>query len=288
MEFIQDTFEQYLGNKEYLSSSGLKQLLKTPRHYAAYLTQGEQEEKDHLIVGSALHCAILEPEEFDRRYFVWKDSMKPNPDKDYRDTENKKARLIAKKLAQMKDQVLLEESQYDDLMQMKASVHANGHAMKLLEGTISEQSVYTEIQVNDTLIKVKVRPDAICDAYYISLKTCNDASPTTFSRKAFNLGYHISEALYTNILERPGYIIAIENCSPFICQVYYTHSQDTQEPLAWLEAGKHSVAMGLLRLEEIMKTGEVKGYDMYSERPDGMLEIKLPAYAQYEVNNLII
>lgn len=288
MEFINDSFEEYLSNKDYLSSSGLKQLMKTPKHYAAYLEQGEQEEKDYLTMGSALHCLILEPDEFNKRHFVWLDTMKPEPDKNYQTKVNREARAAAKKIAQMKGQVLLEEEQLNELNRMKQSIQQNEKAMELLQGTQSEMSCYTDFQVNDTMIKLKVRPDALHDKYYVSLKTCRDASPTAFTKAAYNLQYHVSEALYANVLNRPGFIIAIENTSPFLCAVYYTHNQDTGEPLPWIDAGRHVVAMGLMRMEEFMRTGECKGYDMFSERPDGLLEMRLPTFARYEVDNIVI
>ena len=53
--------------RDYLSVSALKAFNRSPNHYIQYLT-GPRKASKAMAFGSALHCAVLEPDEFDSRY----------------------------------------------------------------------------------------------------------------------------------------------------------------------------------------------------------------------------
>ena len=55
--------------RNYISHSALKAFAKSPNHYLQYVA-GEAPRTDAMIAGSALHCFVLEPHEFDARYIV--------------------------------------------------------------------------------------------------------------------------------------------------------------------------------------------------------------------------
>ena len=56
-----------------LSYSSLKEFAKSPNHFIQYIER-KFEASDAMIFGSAVHCAILEPDEFHNRYFVLDES----------------------------------------------------------------------------------------------------------------------------------------------------------------------------------------------------------------------
>lgn len=56
--------------EETVSNSGLAALSVSPRAYRNYKDRVETETASYFNLGSAIHCKILEPEEFDKRYVV--------------------------------------------------------------------------------------------------------------------------------------------------------------------------------------------------------------------------
>lgn len=55
---------------ETVSNSGLAALSVSPRTYRNYKDKVETETSSYFNLGSAIHCKILEPQEFDNRYYV--------------------------------------------------------------------------------------------------------------------------------------------------------------------------------------------------------------------------
>ena len=63
----------YHTNTSRISKSGLDLINRAPAHYwERYLNPhaSPQKETPALLIGSAVHCAVLEPEEFGKRYAV--------------------------------------------------------------------------------------------------------------------------------------------------------------------------------------------------------------------------
>lgn len=299
--WVIDSFEDYLSKKDRLSSSLVKKLLISQMHYKAALEQEEEEEKEHLIIGSAIHCLLLEPNEFEKRFFHYKNEMKPKPDKDFRDKKNKEHRDFTREMAHKEGMSVITDKMMDELWIMNDSIRGNTKAMELLEGTLAERSFYSELKVDfDFSVKVRARPDAINleKQYYVSLKSTTDGSPDVFCKHAANLNYHVSEAFYMRVLHkvlpaqyRPktGYMIVIETKPPYLCTIYDINSESESDKLSdFLEYGNFLMNMAFLRLKDIQETNMYKGYELQSEREDGILPLVLPEYAKYKANHLII
>jgi len=299
---IQDSFEEYLEKKDYLSSSQVKQLLNSTQHYKSALEEeDDEEEKEHFIKGSAIHCLLLEPDQFHKRFLHYTNEMKPYPDKDFRNTQNKRHRAATMELAMQQGRSLVSDKMMEELIIMGESIRSNKKAMELMQGTLVEHSFYSELQVDESFaVKVRVRPDAINleKQYYVSVKSTQDGSPEGFSKHAANLNYHVSEAFYMRVLHkvlpvkyRPktGYMITIETKRPYLCTIYDINSEFEVNMVSdFLEVGNFLVNMALLRLKEARETNVYKGYDIQSEREDGILPLILPEYAKYKANHLII
>lgn len=176
-----------------ISASGLKALKKSPAHYRAMMDEPPDTSPGQLL-GSATHCAILEPELFDTRYTVMPDGL------DRRSKEGKEA--YARIIASGKE--ALKPSDMDDIRAMQASVLAHpvyAHLLTLPHEVEAER--YWALE--GTGLSAKMKPDLIvppCDEYQngliVDLKTCGDARKRDFARTAIRMDMHIQAAFYVD------------------------------------------------------------------------------------------
>lgn len=192
--------------RDYISFSALKAFDKSPNHYLQYIA-GDAPKTDAMAFGSAFHCFVLEPDEFDSRYIVL-------PKMDRRTKEGK----AAFESFSASGRELISEGDFQAMLRMRDSIMSNPAAVELLEGCIYEEPVYRYFE--GTYIKGVV--DAWRKgAFILDLKTCADASPDAFARAAHLSMYHEQAALYqTACVESRFYWIAIENVAPYNCAVY--------------------------------------------------------------------
>lgn len=198
IEIVPETFEpQWIENypidtyhqdKTAISSSGLKMLDKSPRHFKKmWLDALPRKDTDALRFGRLAHEAILEPDKFKARYHVMPD---------FGDGR--------KKLAQQAKQAWFDElpfgaeyvtkDDYDTLMAMIESLFENQAAIDLIKGGIFEVTGYFRDPV--TGIKCKTRPDILRHEfdYLPELKTSNNPGKALFAHDVLKYGYHIQVA----------------------------------------------------------------------------------------------
>lgn len=207
-----------------ISKSGISLLLDSPEKYKSRYIDGEgQETTPAMIIGSATHTAVFEPELFDSEYAV-----APKVDKR---TKAGKAEYAA----------FVEESEgktvitLDDMAQIHAirnSVydHPKAGPIVMHQGGVAENSIFAEHE-SGTL--VKVRPDWLIPSMGIiaDLKTCQDASPEGFAKSVFNFTYHIQAGMYLSVARAAGIevdtflFIAVEKKAPFAVAVYQADAE---------------------------------------------------------------
>ena len=217
--YVQDTFDEYLGN-EALSSSDLKDVLKCP---ALFLfnqqkkkeSQAEKnDEKRHYAIGSALHEAILEPHLFKNHYMVV-------PKIDRRTNAGKQEYANFLWQAKMNNSVIINEEEMVLITNMAKSAQENTTFISIIQNSYREVSIYAEDE--ETGLAVRIRPDimpktmsTICD-----LKTCVSAQPKKFKNDAYNYSYGQSAAFYCDVTGREHYIFAaFEKTPPYSMALY--------------------------------------------------------------------
>ena len=62
------TADAYHAEREHVSSSQLVHILQTPGHFKLHMEQSDAKESDLMRLGTAVHCALLEPHLFPTRY----------------------------------------------------------------------------------------------------------------------------------------------------------------------------------------------------------------------------
>jgi hypothetical protein len=192
--------------RDYLSYSALKQFAKSPNHYLMYVGR-EFVETPAMVLGSALHCAVLEPDEYCKRY-----TIAPKFD---RRTKAGKEQAEAWELAT--DGVTGITAEQDQAVAaMTHAIVSHRVAADLLEQTRREVPVEGNIEG----VQFKGIVDALGDRYAVDIKTTTDASPEGFRRQASQLDYHLQAAIYTQLTGKAFKWIAVESAPPYNVAVY--------------------------------------------------------------------
>lgn len=208
--------------RDYLSVSALKAFKRSPNHYIQYLT-GPRKESKAMAFGSALHCAVLEPQEFDKRYVI-------SPGFDKRTKAGKEG--AAAFAAQHPDLTVIDEAQGANLKLVAQAVHGTPEAAKLLQEAVAFEQVRTEPVGG---VPFKGIADIVGPYWVADLKTCRDASPAGFGRSAAQLHYHLQAAAYKRLWHVPDfYWIAVESDAPWNVAVYRQDEESAEKADALL------------------------------------------------------
>jgi hypothetical protein len=255
-----------------ISASGLKALKKSPAHYRA-MADEPFETTPGQIVGSATHCAILEPELFDTRYTVMPDGL------DLRS----KAGQEAYALIQAAGKERLSQVQMDDIRAMQSAAMAHPVYARLLEldAQYEAEFYFSAMLVDQSSLLVsgvpaKMKPDLIippCPEYpnglVLDLKTCGSALSREFARTAIRMDMHIQAAFYVDNLARiwgtddtpEFWWMAIETKRPHLNCMYAATR-------AFLDKGREEVDTMLQLYVDCTSSGEWHGYTREVEELD--------------------
>lgn len=254
--FIEDLpFEEYLSKRDAISSSGLRKVMKSPRHYLADmigLQADEDEEKDHFRFGRAAHLLILEPEKFKRLHVV--EPKFTGLTQDGREsTRSKDAGLKRDAWRKSLDPeaVIIAQEEADDLTHMVNSLMDHSTASNLLKNGRPEVTGFFNDE--ETGIACKIRPDYLSydkdgRLYLTDLKTTRDASQGLFSNDVARHKYHAQLAHYVDGIkaitgkapEGVG-IIAVEKKAPYTTAVYWFNEEDIEEGRRWNRFAMHTL-----------------------------------------------
>ena len=171
-----------ISNQDYhagagLSSSDLKQLDRSPLHYITS-KQEPHVETPSMRLGTAVHCAVLEPERFKLDYI-----QAPELDKRTKAGKEQWAEL------EQSGKIILTSDEYQKVIGMSQSVLNHKLAGKLFTGGEAETSYYWHQPVGLDEVLCKCRPDYIKSLangdLILDLKTTRNANLKAFQRQAF-------------------------------------------------------------------------------------------------------
>ena len=249
-----------------IGKADLDLIARSPRHYwHARLRAGAEPRQptDDMILGSALHCAVLEPLEFDRRYTV-----APKCD---RRTKVGKEEWAAFQAANAQRE-LLDAEGMEAVTGMRESILAHRAASYFLNGAERETSVFWTDPDHGCLMRA--RPDAWGQDVLVDIKTTGDASAEAFQRVAYNMRYHVSAALYLDGVkvatghELVAYLwIVVERDAPHAVAVYVADA-------AQIALGRSLYRRDLHRLITCRAANEWPGL------PDTLSPLGLPRWAR--------
>lgn len=260
-------------NEEYHSAPGISKSHldtiagKSPLHYwHRYLNPDRQPEEPTpaLILGTAVHSIVLEPDLFAVGYV-------PNPGIDRRSNAGKAE--YAAFQAEHKGKIILSDEDYQTCLHIRDAVHRHPLAKGLLTGGKAEQSFFALDP--DTGELIKCRYDYLHDGggMAVDVKSTEDASPAGFGKSAANFRYFLQPPWYFDVLdilygETPKHwaFLAFEKKPPYAIGVYYA----TEDLMA---LGREVARRDFMRIVECKKAGT---WEDYGVEP---LPLELPRWA---------
>ena len=205
------------------SASRLKELKRSAAHMK-YAMDNPQEPTQAMIIGSATHSAILEPDLFVKEW-----GRLPKGDGRSKAVKQAKAELLVEFGADH----ILKSDVYDNILAMRDSVLSNALPLDLLDGADTETSHYwtegtgTIKGFKQLHVKCKARIDALPreDSRWgdcvVDIKTTANGSPEEFRRSCFNFSYHLQAQHYLTAAERQRFIfLVVERDAPHCVAVY--------------------------------------------------------------------
>jgi len=212
-------------NEEYhayagISKSGLDLIDRSPAHYAY---RGSYETSRAMVLGSAIHAAILEPEHFHKQYML------------LRDVTDRRASAYKQAAEQFGADNVLTGTEADQVIGMQAAIQGdvNATSMLSLHGWCEISLFATD---PETGVLVKCRFDKLTQCGLgIDLKSTRDSRYSEFQRSIANYRYHVQDAWYRYVYKlvagadlRDYKFLAVESELPHCCKIY---TLDTESQL---------------------------------------------------------
>lgn len=169
-----------------LSSTGLRELAKSPAHFQAYKNT-PREPSQAMLFGTGFHELIGEPQLFAAKYVKAPEGIDKR-------TKIGKETFAAFEAANV-GKTILSHDEYDRLDGMLSSILKHKTALALLTEGVAESSIFWQDPKSG--VQLKCRPDWLRnDGVCVDLKTTEDASVKGFQKSVSNYGYHLQSSLY--------------------------------------------------------------------------------------------
>lgn len=268
------------------SASGLKQMLRSPTHFAHWVNDPEADkESPALTFGKAFHCAVLEPEVFAATYAVLPHDAPQRPTAAMLNAKGVRSDSSQQRIAWWSawdadnpGRIILSAADYDRAQRMAESVRAHPVAAGLLVG--GDREVTFRWTDPETGLACKSRKDLYLRGEYVmDLKSCRDASAEGFPRAVVSYGYDVQQAHYVDGARLCGdpdlrhfVFLACESEPPYVCQ---PHVLDVRAH----ERGFSLRQRAMKRQAECLQAGKWPGYS------DALIETALPAYAFFNIED---
>lgn len=251
--------------------SSLKELARSPLHYR-YAKDNPKPTTSAMSLGTAAHCATLEPERFAAEFVTWTGGRRAGKEWD-----------AFKADAEAAQRLILTEDERDTALAIAQAVRACPEAMVYLKRGHAEVSMSWQHDEPELALKGRVDWLTVVDGcdVVVGLKTTRDLRPREFAAQAARLCYHWQWAFYYDGFERitgrkPAMVeIVVENAAPHAVAVY-------RIPEHVLERGRQEYRDALTTLAQCEASGVWPGPVV------GEVEFDLPGWAYPEDENDII
>lgn len=250
---------------DYVSKSHLDLVDKSPFHYWDRYINPDRvipEPTKQMIIGSAFHSLVLEPDVFETEFMVEAVDAPKRPTATQRNAKkpsNQTLDAIAfwesfDNKAKGKTILSLEDIERLTIMKQRIVEHPAASTILNLSG-VAEQSYQWKDEKTGELCKS--RPDFHTDdgTLIVDLKTTSDASELGFQKSVHNFRYHVQAGFYLrSIKEAQQFVfIAVETKPPYLVAVYNASTD-------MINAGNRVADKNLETLANCRKSGKWLGY----------------------------
>ena len=216
-----ETNAEYHGYREAISKSRLANMSVCPAYFK-WCEDNPTEPSEDMVIGSAFHKIVLEPDTFDKEFMIM-------PHFDRRTKEGRLGYENLMNKVQGECITLITKEQYDTICGMRDSIMANPYARKLINGNIEQSMYFTD---DLTKVECKCRPDVwrkVADRVVITdLKSAKSVMPNDFMRDCVKYHYDLQTAMYrdgaSKVLGVPKdnidfVFIAVEKKPPYLLNI---------------------------------------------------------------------
>lgn len=197
-----------------------KQTVVSPRHIKASYEGESTKASESMLFGSALHCLLLEPHDFEKRYCFY-DGRRDERTKAYQEfLEENEGKSILKSTGPMS---------WDWCLQAAQELCKNEVVQEYIVAGARE--VTGLAPVHDMACKVRYDWLSISKHAILDVKSTRAVGPVDFWFEFSRYGYGVQLALYHHVYkiitgdDLPVVIVAVENKPPFCSAVYEIPSE---------------------------------------------------------------
>jgi len=260
-------------NKDYhamdrLSRSDLLRIHRSPLAYRHHKENPLDEKAKPLVIGTAFHTAVLEPDDFAKNYEMLPEEIEG---KGPRTAHYKEA--LEKMRWERPNRKWLPPDDYELVLRLAES--ALSHPV-LRECLAKPHKVEGTAKFSVWRCRCKCRPDLTIfrggrKVDVLDLKSCQDASPDGFAKAAANWGYDVQAEFYRKGLEANGLTVgkfiflAVEKTAPYLSGAHVLHSDDL------------TTARSIIR-EACATYVDCKTRDVWPGYGEGIHKLRLPAW----------
>lgn len=245
-----------------VGKSDLDKIARSPLHWK----KAEREETAAMRIGSAVHCAVLEPERFSTEYVV-------APAIDKRTKAGKEAWAEFEAANAGKTVLSLEDGAV--CLQIQDAIRAHPTASSYLRTGQPEVSALW--QDREFAVRCRARYDWLtADSVVLDLKTTQDASPAAFARSCAQFRYHVQAAWYqesylqaTNDLLLGFIFIAVEKSAPYAVALYELDAEA-------VELGRR------LARRDLARYANAREFDIWPGYAETVQPLSLPRWALHQ------
>lgn len=268
-----------------ISKTGLDRINRSPAFfYDVTLNPDRPPEKERAgqLEGNLAHCAILEPDEFEKRYAVLPADAPDRPTevmlnaKKPSESSIKRQEWWAEWDSKTAGKVTISRAQRETAMRQAESVRKLPDIAEALASGRPEVSGFWIDP--ETGVLCRCRPDWVHEfdsgCVVIDVKTYSDASPEEFAKQAARKRYDVQDAFYSDGFQIASgkevmafIFLAVESDYPY-------QSSAVMLDAVGKESGRHKYRRNLNTYAKCLQTNEWPGYST------GIETIELPRWAQ--------